>query len=153
MGRMPSSLALGIDAGDGILCLGDVVEEGDADLLEFDILELGHQAVAERFGGQAGAVGDEEYGAFDRIGHAPILTAVAQPGSDAVDRQMDAAGDPLVGFAGAVALEQLDLQVVQRVHVGRAQLQRTLEHRIVGEEIVLFEDGQQVLFGSAPIRP
>jgi hypothetical protein len=83
----------------------------------------------------------------------PILTAVAQPGSDAVDRQVDAAGHPLVGFAGAVALEQLDLQVVERVHVGRAQLQRALEHRVVGEEVRPVRGWPAGACGSAPIRP
>lgn len=61
--------ALRVDALHCFLCLGDGVEEGDAQLLEFDFLELRHQAMAEGFGGQAGAVGDEEYGAFDGIGH------------------------------------------------------------------------------------
>ncbi len=125
--------ALRIDAGDGLLGFFDVVEEGDANLLEFDILELGHQAVAEGLDREAGAVGHEENGAFDWIGHGRILTAVAQAGSDTVDRQVDAAGDPFVGFAGPVALEQFDLQVVQRVHVGCAQLERVAQHRVVGE--------------------
>ena len=58
-------LALGVDAGHRVVRLVGAVEEGNADLLEFDLLELGQQAVAERLGGQAGAVGNEEYGALE----------------------------------------------------------------------------------------
>lgn len=61
--------ALRVDALQRFLSFVDAVQEGDADLPELDVLELGQQAVAEGFGGEAGAVGDEEYGAFDRIGH------------------------------------------------------------------------------------
>jgi hypothetical protein len=34
-------------------------------LFEFNVLELGHQAVAEGLDRQAGAVGHEKYSAFD----------------------------------------------------------------------------------------
>ena len=111
-------LALGIDAGNRLLGFLDVVEKGDADLLELDVLELGHQAVAEGFDGQAGAVGHEKNGAFDSGRHPVILPAVTQSGGDAVDGQVNATGQTLVGIAGAVSLEQLDLQMVQRIHVG-----------------------------------
>ena len=55
--------------------------------------------------------------------------------------------------ASPVALEQFDLQVVQRVHVRRAQLERVTQHRVVGEQFVLFLDGQQVLAGQIPFGP
>lgn len=71
------TLALAIDAGNGFPRLGNAVEERNADLLELHVLELGQEAVPERFRSQAGAVGDEENGTLD-WGHAAILTAVAQ---------------------------------------------------------------------------
>ena len=63
------TLALAIDAGNRFVRLGNAVEEGNADLREFHSLELAQEAVPERFGRQAGAVGDEEHGTLDR-GHA-----------------------------------------------------------------------------------
>lgn len=70
------ALALAIDAGNRFVRLGNAVEEGNADLLELDFLELAQEAVPERFSRQAGAVGDEEDGTLNRD-HVPILTAVA----------------------------------------------------------------------------
>lgn len=45
--------------------------------------------------------------------------AVAQRGRDRVDRQFDAFLDPGIILAGAIALEQFDLQQVQRLDVGK----------------------------------
>ena len=57
--------ALGIDPGQRILGLFDAVEKGNPDLPEFDFLELGQKTVTKGLGGQAGAVGNEKYGAFE----------------------------------------------------------------------------------------
>ncbi|OQA31586.1 MAG: hypothetical protein BWY57_02309 [Betaproteobacteria bacterium ADurb.Bin341] len=57
-----------VDAGDDGVRLVGTVDERGAVLAEFDILELGQQAVAQGFGSQAGAVGDKEDGAFG-FGH------------------------------------------------------------------------------------
>ena len=141
---------LRVDTGDGFLRLFDIVEEGNPDLLEFDFLELRHQTVAEGFDGETGTIGDEECGAFDHHGHPVILTAVAQAGGNAVDRQVDAAGQSLVGIAAAVTLEQLDLQVVERVHVRGAQFQRLAEQGVVGQQFILFFNRQQVAAGQRP---
>lgn len=57
-----------VDAFDhGLSFVGRIDERGPV-LAEFNILELGEQAVAKGFGGEAGAVGNEKYGAFD-FGH------------------------------------------------------------------------------------
>ena len=48
------------------------------------------------------------------------LPAIPQPRRDAVDRHVNTALDALVAFAGAVALQEFDLQVIERVHVGEA---------------------------------
>src|SRR5690348_17482915 len=45
-------------------------------------------------------------------------TGVAQPRRKPVDREVDAALHALLGAARAVALQQLQLQVVERVEVG-----------------------------------
>ena len=46
--------------------------------------------------------------------------AIPQPRRNTVDRHVNAALDALVAFAGAVALQEFDLQVIERVHVGEA---------------------------------
>ena len=61
--------ALRVDPGQRLLGLVDAVEEGNPDLLEFDFFKLGQETVTEGLGGQAGAVGNEKYGAFDRCRH------------------------------------------------------------------------------------
>src|SRR4051812_11015211 len=58
-------------------------------------------------------------------------TRVAQSRGNAVDREVDAAPQPLVLgralAARAVAAHQLDLQVVQRIEIGEAVLDRSRE--------------------------
>ena len=51
---------------------------------------------------------------------AKTLAAIAQAGSNAVNREMDSLHDPLIGYAGAKALEQLDLNMIERVDIGKA---------------------------------
>jgi len=58
-------------------------------------------------------------------------SAVAQPGCNAVDGEMNGALDPLVSVAGTMALQQRDLQVVERIDVGCAGLQAACESRVV----------------------
>jgi phosphatidylserine/phosphatidylglycerophosphate/cardiolipin synthase-like enzyme len=69
--------------------------------------------------------------------------AVAQSRGDAVDGQVDAALHALVGLAGAVAAQQLDLDVVQRIEVGEAVADRALQQRIEVEQFLLAGDRQQ----------
>src|SRR5205823_6738662 len=47
----------------------------------------------------------------------PRSPAVAEAGGDAVDAEVDAFFDALAFFAGAIALEELDLEVVEGVDV------------------------------------
>ena len=58
-------------------------------------------------------------------------TRIAQPRRDPVDRQMNPAVHARVGVARAVPLDQLDLQVVQRIEVGEAVLDRARQQRVV----------------------
>jgi len=48
------------------------------------------------------------------------LPAVAEPRGETVDRQMDPGDDIFIGVAGAIALQQLELHVVERVEIGEA---------------------------------
>src|SRR5262249_30114493 len=87
----------------------------------------------------------------DRCG----LPAVAQAGRDAVDAEVDAFHRSRVAFAGAVALDQLDLNVMQRVDVGEAVADRAGEQRICFQQGFLPGDRQQDLdrivpFGAQP---
>ena len=49
-----------VDPSDAGFRLGRSVDEGDGNVMEFDALELGQQAVSEHFHGDAGAVRHEE---------------------------------------------------------------------------------------------
>ena len=48
------------------------------------------------------------------------LAAVPQAGGDAIYGQVDAGNDILIRIAGAISLQQLDLQVIERVDIGKA---------------------------------
>src|SRR6516165_5832367 len=61
---------------------------------------------------------------------APELSAVAQAGSDPVDGEVDAMGNALIGIAGAVAVEELDLHMVERIEIGEAVADRACQKRI-----------------------
>jgi hypothetical protein len=54
---------LGGDARNALFGLFRAVDKRQRHLVEFDPLELGHQAVAKHLRGDAGAVGDEKHGA------------------------------------------------------------------------------------------
>jgi len=53
-----------------------------------------------------------------------LLPAVAQTGCKAIDRQVNPGDDILIRVAGAIALEQLDLHVVERIEIGEAVADR-----------------------------
>ena len=55
---------------------------------------------------------------------------MAQPRRDAVAGQVDAALHAFVGFARAVAAQQFDLAVVQRIDVGEAIADRAFQQRV-----------------------
>src|SRR5690606_31727646 len=64
-----------------------------------------------------------------------VSPGIAQAGCNSVDRQVDATPDALVhlavaGDGGAMALEQLYLQVVQRIEIGETILDRARQQRI-----------------------
>src|SRR5215213_5390553 len=62
------------------------------------------------------------------------LAAVAQSCGNPVDRQMDALDDALVGVAGAVALQQLKLHVIERIDVGKAVADSAGERRVAFQQ-------------------
>ena len=65
------------------------------------------------------------------------LAAVAQAGGDAVDAEVDALDDARVGVAGAVAAQQFDLHVVERIDVGEAVADRARQQRIALQQRLL----------------
>src|SRR5690606_23125900 len=73
---------------------------------------------------------------------------VAQPRRDSVDGEVDGAAYARIGLAMAVALrgaptaDQFDLQVVQRVDVGKALAQRGQQHGVVGQQVALRQQPQ-----------
>src|SRR5947207_2046066 len=57
-------------------------------------------------------------------------TRVAEARGESIDRQMDAGLHAVVGVAGAVAAQELELQVVQRIEIGQPVAQRTRKRRV-----------------------
>ena len=55
---------------------------------------------------------------------------------------MDAALDAVVGLAAAVAAQQFELQVVERIEVGQAVADGVGERRVVGEQRIAPGDRQ-----------
>jgi hypothetical protein len=54
-----------VDLSYGLVCLVHGIDKGKAHMVRF-ALELGQDGVTKGFGGNAGAIGDKEYGA---LGH------------------------------------------------------------------------------------
>ena len=72
------------------------------------------------------------------------LPAVAQAGGDAVDGEVDALRRrPSSAVAAAVALQQLDLHVVERIEVGEAVADRAREQRVALQQRLLLHDREQ----------
>ncbi len=61
-------------------------------------------------------------------------TAIAQSSRDAVDAEMNIAPDAFVAVTAPVAFDQFDLQVVQRVHIGKAVANRAGQYGIVFQQ-------------------
>ncbi len=53
-----------------------------------------------------------------------FLPTIAQTGGKAVYRQVDPGDDILIRVAGAIALQQLDLHVIERIEIGEAVADR-----------------------------
>src|SRR5439155_11973664 len=71
------------------------------------------------------------------------LPAVAQTRGEAVDGQMDPGHDILIRVAGAIALQQLDLHVIERIQIGEAVADRARQQRIALEQALLVHDREQ----------
>ena len=79
------------------------------------------------------------------------LPAVPQPGRNAVDAELDALHHAGVGVAGAVAAQQFDLHVVQRIDVGHPAAQRASEQRISFQKLLLACDSAHGIDGRLPL--
>src|SRR6266571_7941344 len=84
--------------------------------------------------------------------NASTLAAVAQTGCDAVDRQVNPGNDILRRVTGAVALQQLDLHVVERIEIGKAVADRAGQERVALKQAPLSGDRQQCLDRRLPLR-
>src|SRR5580698_1767285 len=62
-----------------------------------------------------------------RVAQSVALTAVAQCGRDGVDRQLQTFTHARVVLARPMALEQLDLQPVERLDIGQTQAHRRVK--------------------------
>src|SRR5262245_56150716 len=73
--------------------------------------------------------------------HSGPSARVAEPGGDTVDGQVDPALDALVArvrfFAAAMTLDQLDLQMVERIEIRKAIADVARERRIGLEQMFL----------------
>src|SRR5712692_2626060 len=81
----------------------------------------------------------------------PDLAAVSQAGRNAVDGEVDRAQQARVAAAGAVAAQQLDLQVVERVEVGKAVADRARQGRVVGEQLGMPGDRREPAARALPL--
>ena len=85
----------------------------------------------------------------------PASPRIAQPRRHPVDRDVDAAPHALVrrlaGRLRAVTAHQFDLQVVQRVEVGQAVLERARERGVRREAPGLAGDQRQHVAGALPL--
>src|SRR5262245_46286945 len=93
-------------------------------------------------GGESGRSRGEEGGL--------ILCAVAQARGNAVDREVDALHHGLVAVAATVALQQLQLHVVERVEVGEAVAYRAGEQLVVLQQSLVLHDLEQGVDGILP---
>ena len=83
------------------------------------------------------------------------LATVAQPCGYPIDGQMDCLDDALVGIAGPMTLQQLDLYMVERIEVRKTVLDRARQQGILVEQCLLAGDGEQhfnrgLPFGTQP---
>src|ERR1700693_896858 len=69
--------------------------------------------------------------------------AVAQPRRDAVDGQLDPTQQMLAGAARPVLLQELDLDVVQRIQIREPVAYRAIEQRIVLQELAMIHHGKE----------
>ena len=65
-----------------------------------------------------------------------LLAAVTQSCGYAVDSQMDCVDHALIHIAGPVTLQQLDLDMVERIKVGKAVLDRARQQGISGRAML-----------------
>src|SRR5260221_4680309 len=79
------------------------------------------------------------------------LSAVAQSRGDAIDREMDRALGALISITGAVTAQQLDLQVVERVEIGKTVSYRARERGVSRKKISRLCDREQPAAREFPL--
>jgi hypothetical protein len=65
------------------------------------------------------------------------LPAIAQRGCDGVNRQLNALTNAFVGFTGAVAFHEFDLEQVERLDIGQAQADGIVQRRVGLKQVAL----------------
>jgi len=65
---------------------------------------------------------------------------------------VDASREPRVGLSSALTAQELDLEVVQGVHVRKPVLDRAAQERVVGEELVALAPSIVLVSASQPER-
>src|ERR1700680_4680173 len=83
---------------------------------------------------------------------AKLLSTIAEPCRDAVDRKLDPTQHMLAGAARSVLLQALDLDVVQRVQVREPVAYRAIEQRIVLQEPAMIHHRKQGLDRTLVLR-
>src|SRR5438046_7275122 len=79
--------------------------------------------------------------------HRAASPAIAQARGEAVDRQMYPALGELIGLARAMATQQLDLEVIERVEIGEAIANASRQRRVVVKERRLAGERMQQVDG------
>src|SRR6185437_11751867 len=79
-----------------------------------------------------------------------LSPAIAQARRNAVDGDLDATQDLLVRILRAVFLQQLDLNVIERIEIGKAVADRTLQQRVALQQPLLPHDIEQRPDASVP---
>ncbi len=79
-----------------------------------------------------------------------LLSAGTKAGGDAIYGEMDTSHDSRICCAGAMATEELDLNVIERIDIGKPIAYRAREERIAFEQRILLHDRQDRLHGPMP---
>src|ERR1700681_153512 len=89
---------------------------------------------------------------ISRTAHRAASPAVAQARGEPVDRQMYSALGELIGLARAIATQQLDLEVIERIEIGEAIANASRQRRVVVKERRLAGDRMHQFDGPPMFR-
>jgi hypothetical protein len=74
-----------------------------------------------------------------------VSPTIAEPCRDTIDGKLDPTQHLLVDAARSVLLQELDLDVVQRIQVREPVAYRAIEQRIILQELAMIRHGEQGL--------